>query len=171
MWRLGKSRRWPGDFKRIPPYSRDRPDVGLRGPVSALTPCQIREKLSPPINFSVSFSHPCCAPGLGSWMRPTAASSPPTSSDVHQDSLLWVRDSGPGPWHPNNTSENNAHSRLTWRVAQAGHHGKHFHTTFHSFQRGPYTVGFNSMIPIVQVGKLRQGLTILREPEVKNHIA
>lgn len=33
---------------------------GLWGSVPALTPCQIREKLSRPINVSVSFSHPCC---------------------------------------------------------------------------------------------------------------
>lgn len=82
MWRLGKSRRWPGDFKRILPYSQGPgPDVGLWGSIPALTPCQIREKLSPPINFSVSFSHPCCEGVWGSWMGPTTASSPPT--------LLW----------------------------------------------------------------------------------
>lgn len=110
----------------------DRPDAGLGGPVSALTPCQIREKLSLPINFSVSFSQPCCVRGLGSWMGPTAASSPPTSSHVHRDSLLWVRESGPGPWHHNNTVENNAHRRLAWRAStcQASWRALPYHISF-----------------------------------------
>lgn len=57
---LGKSRRWLWDFKHILVDSRGHEaDIGLWGSLPALTPCQIHEKLTPPINFSVSFSHPC----------------------------------------------------------------------------------------------------------------
>lgn len=58
--RSEKSRRWPGDFKRILACSRGPVPEGLWNCVPVLAPCQIREKLSLPINFSVSFSHPCC---------------------------------------------------------------------------------------------------------------
>lgn len=118
MWRLGKNRRWPGDFKRILPYSRGPgPDSGLWGSVPALTPCQIREKLSPPINFSVSFSHPCCEGvwGLG-WDQQQLPLHPPCS-DLHEDNLLWVWGAGsqsPGLWHHNNPIENKTHSSLSW---------------------------------------------------------
>lgn len=135
MWRLGKSRRWPGDFKRILPYSRGPgPDVGLWGSIPALTPCQIREKLSPPINFSVSFSHPCCEGVWGSWMGPTTASSPPNFLWFLLGQLaLDVGRRGRGGVRALSTViitilliiMPTAHS--PWMLAHARHHDKHLH--------------------------------------------
>lgn len=76
--RSEKSRSWPGDFKRILACSQGPVPEGLWNCVPVLAPCQIPEKLSLPINFSVSFSHPCCEGVQGSQMRPTTVSFPPT---------------------------------------------------------------------------------------------
>lgn len=122
---LGKSRRWPGDFKRILRCSRGPgPELGLWGFVPALTPCQIREKLSPPINFSVSFSHPCCerSGGLG-WDQQQLPLYLP-SSNLHKDNLPWVGggSQSPGQRHNEDAIENNTHSALSW-ISQARCHG------------------------------------------------
>lgn len=103
---LGKSRRWLWDFKHILVDSRGHEaDMGLWGSLPALTPCQIHEKLSLSINFSVSFSQPCSrrSGGLGWDLKQLTPHLPLISrmaspSKWGWNQSLWKKQNNIGQW-------------------------------------------------------------------------